>query len=398
MNMFFLALLIVTVNVALFIWWNQRLRIEVQERVKAEKRARENEHRFRMLFENMQQGFALFEIITDEKNTPIDYRYLEMNAAYQKMTGIERSFLIGKTQQDLQPGKPRPWLETFGKVALTSEPQHFEHRSDDSQRWFSVWAFSPSPRQFAVIFSDITEHRIHQEKMQSQNEDMTHFIYTVSHDLKSPLLTISNFSEELRTDLAGDDPQAVYQDLAYIQAASERMRRLLVELQQVASAGSKNLHPTLIPLKELVENVYQANAARYTTRNIQLKITDQDSQLFGDYDRLYQLLQNILDNAAKYMGDQEKPMVEIGTIKQGQETIVYIRDNGQGIAPENTGKVFGIFEKLNKGSEGSGIGLALAKRIVEAHHGRIWATSEGLGRGCTFYFTLHVNEVGRPSP
>ena len=110
--------------------------------------------------------------------------------------------------------------------------------------------------------------------------------------------------------------------------------------------------------------------------------------MWGDRARLVEVLQNLVDNAAKFMGDQKHPRVEIGMREQAGERVFFVRDNGIGIDPRFRERVFGLFEKLDPDSEGSGVGLALIKRIVDQHHGRVWVESEGKGKGTTVCFTL----------
>jgi len=109
----------------------------------------------------------------------------------------------------------------------------------------------------------------------------------------------------------------------------------------------------------------------------------------GDRRRLLEVFQNLLDNAAKFMGDAANPRVEVGVRQDGDQAVYFVRDNGMGIEPRHVDRVFGLFEKLDPGGEGTGIGLALVRRIVEAHGGRTWADSAGRGLGSTFCFTLH---------
>jgi signal transduction histidine kinase len=108
-----------------------------------------------------------------------------------------------------------------------------------------------------------------------------------------------------------------------------------------------------------------------------------------------EVVQNLVDNACKFLGEQSHPRVEIGAQQTGEETVFYVRDNGIGIEPSFQDKVFGLFEKLDPTSDGTGIGLALVKRIVETHNGKIWVESEG-GKGATFCFTLPAPPADKP--
>ena len=121
---------------------------------------------------------------------------------------------------------------------------------------------------------------------------------------------------------------------------------------------------------------------------IAVHVDDNMPMVFGDRPRLLEVVQNLVDNAAKFMGSQPEPRIDIGWNKdEDGKPIFYVRDNGMGISPEHHERIFGLFNKLDIKADGTGIGLALVKRIVEVHGGRIWVRSEA-GRGATFYFTL----------
>jgi signal transduction histidine kinase len=131
-------------------------------------------------------------------------------------------------------------------------------------------------------------------------------------------------------------------------------------------------------------------------RQIQVRVEAGLPSVYGDRTRLVGVLQNLIDNASKFMGNQMDPKIDIGTMTQDSKPVFYVRDNGMGIDPEHFERIFGLFNKLDTNTEGTGIGLALVKRIVEVHGGRIWVESEGEGKGSTFYFTLAENPVKGP--
>jgi signal transduction histidine kinase len=141
------------------------------------------------------------------------------------------------------------------------------------------------------------------------------------------------------------------------------------------------------PLSELVQEAIESTWGTIDSHDIDLKVESAMPFLYGDRQRLREVFENLIDNAAKYMGDQPNPCIEIG-IQNGREPVFFVRDNGMGIESQYFDRIFGLFDKLDSKSEGTGIGLALVKRIIETHGGKIWVESQGHGKGSTFYFTI----------
>ena len=176
-----------------------------------------------------------------------------------------------------------------------------------------------------------------------------------------------------------------------ITAATEKMQTLLNDLLELSRVGRLKNESANISFGELVRDAVELVQGQIIEKGIVVDIDAGLPIVFGDRQRLLEVLQNLIDNACKFIGDRKEPRIEIGQAgMEAGKPILYVRDNGIGIAPEHYDRVFGLFNKLDAKSDGTGIGLALVKRIVEVHGGRIWVQSE-TGSGSTFYFTLPLN-------
>jgi len=235
---------------------------------------------------------------------------------------------------------------------------------------------------------DITERNKAEDELKAKNDELMHFNYAVSHDLKSPLVTIKTFLGYLEQDMEKADQEHVAQDLGFIHTAADKMNALLEELLDLSRIGRVVKPPVEAPLHDIVQETLALVAGRIDKSGARITVTKNPVMLYGDRVRLVELFQNLVDNAAKFMGDQSEPLIEIGAKTKDGETVCFVRDNGMGINPRYQDKLFGLFEKLNPEMEGTGMGLALVKRIVEVHGGTIRVESEGLGKGACFWFTL----------
>ena len=246
-----------------------------------------------------------------------------------------------------------------------------------------------------ILRNEITERqRVEAERerliaeQEAKNAEMERFTYTVSHDLKSPLITICGFLGLLEQDALRGNVERMQTDIAYIHMAATTMQRLLDELLELSRIG-RVVHPlTEIPLSALAHEAVTLVGGQIAARGVQVHIAPDLPVVVGDRSRLLEVLQNLVDNAVKFMGTQPTPQIEIGCRQKEKETVYYVQDNGVGIDPRYHEKVFGLFERLESEGDGTGIGLALVKRIIEVHGGRIWVESAGQGCGSTFCFTL----------
>ena len=240
---------------------------------------------------------------------------------------------------------------------------------------------------YNTLQEELAERKKLIQQLEATNAELERFTYTVSHDLRNPLVTIKGFLGMLERDIRENQQQRITSDFQRISNAADKMQALLVDLLELSRIGRIVNPPTEVNLTQLAIEAIETLDGRIRSKNIDVSVSLDLPTVYGDHIRLREVFENLIDNAAKYMGDQEHPLIEIGC-NPGDEKVIFVKDNGIGIEPSYTTKIFGLFEKLNPTSEGTGIGLALIKRIIEVHGGNIWVESEGMGKGSTFCFTI----------
>jgi signal transduction histidine kinase len=259
----------------------------------------------------------------------------------------------------------------------------------------------PAIRGFVLTLREITERKqaeAEREKLiaelEAKNAELERFTYTVSHDLKSPLITIRGFLGFLERDALAGQIDRLKADIARITEATNKMQYLLDDLLELSRIGRLMNPPQEVPFDTIVREAVEMVQGRIQARGVMVEIGVDLPVIRGDRARLLEVVQNLVDNAVKFMGDQPQPRVEIGCgeLNKDQQWVFFVRDNGSGIDPRYHQRVFDLFEKLDSSTEGTGVGLTLARRIIEVHGGRIWVESEGQGKGSTFFFTLPMME------
>jgi signal transduction histidine kinase len=265
-------------------------------------------------------------------------------------------------------------------------------------------AFNNMVSRLGQAFSDVrrsvaelTEAKAVQDalisELEERNAELARFTYAVSHDLKSPLITIKGFLGYIVKEAENGDAAALKSDIRRVDEAANRMSLLLDDLLELSRIGRIARPPVHVPFGELAREAGAMVAGRLEAGKVELVIAPDLPTVFGDRERLRELLQNLIDNAAKFMGGQAMPRIEVGADMGDDGPVFYVRDNGAGIDPRYLVRIFGLFEKLDQASGGTGLGLAIVKRIVEIHGGRVWAESRGPGEGAEFRFTLSENAV-----
>jgi signal transduction histidine kinase len=225
------------------------------------------------------------------------------------------------------------------------------------------------------------------KELETKNAELERFTYTVSHDLKSPLITIGGYLGFLEQNVQAGKLDKFGNDVNRIREATEKMQSLLNDLLELSRVGRLMNPPEEIEFGKIVNDALALVDGHLREKNIKVVVQERLPVVFGDHVRLVEVMQNLLENAVKFMGHQTEPRIEVGSLFENNERIFFVKDNGIGVDSAHHERIFGLFNKLDPQTDGTGIGLALVKRTIEVHGGRIWVRSNR-GEGTTFCFTL----------
>ncbi len=373
---------------------------DISERKQAEEALRDSEERYRMLFTSMDEGFCIIEVLFDDNQNPIDYRFLEVNDAFEKQTGIKDA--KGRLMRQIAPGHEQHWFDIYGKIALTGEPVRFENPAKELHRWYDVYAFRiglPEDRQVAILFNDITERRRIERELREADRRKDEFLAMLAHELRNPLAPLRNMLEIMKRGDGHAD--LIQQARATMDRQLGHMTRLVDDLLDVSriSRGRIELKRERVELASVVYQSVEAcrPLAECAKHEVTVTLPPEPIHLHADPVRLAQVFGNLLNNACKYTeaGGRIGLSAELASGgHQPPEVVVKVKDSGIGIPPDKLDSIFGMFTQVDRTLErsqgGLGIGLTLAKRLVEMHGGSVQAFSEGTGRGSEFVVRLPV--------
>jgi PAS domain S-box-containing protein len=376
---------------------------------------RASEERFRTLFEAMSEGFAIDEIILDEAGRPFDLRYLEVNPAFERYTGLTKERVTGRTARELFPDAEQSWFDVFGKVALTGIPAHFEARFGPLGRWFDVHAYRVAPGRFATVFFDITQRketelalRDSEERLREADRRKDEFIAMLGHELRNPLAPIRNAVQILNV-VAAHEPSAL-QARQMIDRQSAHMARLIDDLLDIARVthGKLEVNRSRCDLAAIVSNTIEDYQPQLQSCGLHLSVDVPSKSVWvnGDATRLSQIIGNVLHNSLKFT--EPGGYISVRLLLKGDGCEIQIRDTGIGMDTATLANMFDAFNQadrsLDRSRGGLGLGMALVKHLVELHDGQVDVRSEGLGKGSEVSIRIPVElaaplvETDQPMP
>jgi PAS domain S-box-containing protein len=384
----------------------KRIDIETERTTIIEKSNRKlqlSDRKFRQLFTEMQAGFALHEIICDEGGDPVDYRFLEVNPAFERLTGLQAEDVVGKTALEVLPRTEDYWIQRYGNVALTGLPDKFMQYAIEFGRYFEVSAYSPTQNQIACVFSDVTERELANEKLKAFNEELQAKVSEVVdkiHEEEKLILKQSKIAtiNEIISSLAHHWRQPLniigldIQDIAFSyqvgELSDEYMHKQKDSIMDQVNYLSKTIDnfrnffrpqddPASFYSSDVIKRVGALIGAEYRALGISLTANyDQadDCQVFGFENDLAHAILNIISNskdaiASRKLTGDEEGKIAITAVCKKDHTEIKIQDNGAGIDSAVLDKVFMPYFSTKSVASGTGMGLYFSKMIIEGSMG-----------------------------
>jgi two-component system, chemotaxis family, CheB/CheR fusion protein len=363
---------------------NHRLLLAIED---VTERREVAEIQYRRLFESARDGI----LVLNPSGTVVD-----VNPYFLELFRLPEAELLNKPFQSISPFGDTEQMRRLAPEALEQSQVRYDQvrlrRRDGVEIIADMIANSYKIKGQAFIqvnIRDVTERTRNEQRLRSVNLDLQQFAFAASHDLQEPLRTIISHLELLKGNLQDKLGAEAEQHAGFVLAAADRMRQLVLDLLGYSQAAHAELRLAPVNAEAVLSTVLM---------NLQLAIQSTDARItfdplptiYMDGTQLTQLLQNLISNALKYRGEQP-PQIHISAREEGGEWVFSVQDNGLGLDMRYAEQIFGIFKRLHgRKYPGTGIGLAVCKKIVERRGGRIWIESKP-GEGSTFFFTLPIN-------
>ncbi len=374
------------------------------ERKRAAAQLRESEQNYRTLFESIDEGFCTIEVLFDQNEKPVDYRFLQISPSFERQTGIKNA--AGRRMREIAPQHEENWFEIYGRIALTGEPMRFENEARQLGRWYDVYAFrveDPKRRRVGILFNDITERkraeaeaRNSERRYREVQAELTHasrvatmgqLTASIAHETKQPIAAaVADAQAGLNwLDAQPPDLKEVRLALGCIVSDGKRAADVIDRIRGLIKKAPPQKED--LEINEAVLEVIALTRAEILTNgvSVQTQLAAGLPVIRADRVQLQQVILNLIINAVEAMrdvGEEDRELV-ISTRNEPDGVCVEVRDSGPGLAPAALERLFEAFYTTKSG--GLGLGLSICRSIIETHNGRLWA-SPNLPRGAIFSF------------
>jgi len=379
-----------SISVAAELYHRDRRKLAIFQREQAVRVERRSaDARYRTLFNSMDEGFCVVEVILDENHKPVDYRFLEINPSFEKQTGIVAA--QGKRMRDLEADHEEYWFEIYGRVALTGQPVRFQREAKQLNAWFDLYAFRigrPEDRHVAVLFTNITERK-QVEKALLRSEKLAavgQMAVAMAHELNNPLAAMTNLLFITKT--VEGLPEAA---LRLLETADLELRRMAHITRQSLGFYRESTAPALTSVEAVLESTVELLKSKISAKHAVIeKQWNGEVQVTAVAGELRQVFSNLLVNSLDAI--HEGGTIKVRTSANCRYVRVTVADNGKGISASVRQHIFEPFF-TTKGITGAGLGLWISKEIIERHGGRIQIHSE-VNRGTVVSVLLRFAPQG----
>ncbi len=388
---------------------------DVTEPVFADKKLRQSDEKYRSLFSSMMNGFAVHDMVCNDSGVPVDYRFIEINPAFETITGLKKEDIIGRCLSEVLPGAEKEWVNEYGKVALEGKPTRFEKYSEALGKYFEVYAYCPKYGQFATVFIDISARKVIEDRLRFSearlrsakeesdraNRAKSEFIASLSHEIRTPIHGIMGLLDLLlESPIQGEQRD----NLETAKASSESLLSLVNNILDISKveAGKAAIEDRPFVLRENLSRIVEMFKLRAEQKGLSLAMRVENEvpdYLSGDVARIRQILINLVGNALKYtdVGGSIAVRVAVESMDRLSATLLFsVADTGIGIPEAKQADLFEPFVQLERrqagGAGGSGLGLWISKRNAEMMGGRIWFTSRE-DQGSVFHLAIPLRIV-----